>query len=512
MNASSYDIDKIYEGCGIITSHLIDPLSQFISKIMGLNEDDPNSIGFYYEAELHGIIKSTVLLFNIYDNDPIPWLRLGYTMDLLLSSPFVTRITFYPLVTNSSDSSSSLLSRATMSTTQNSHSKKLEELFRTAVVETISINAKAIHDKNISYTSLLFKVVGITGEDADRLTNNLITGYSLVNKVLLTLMGIKHTDLNKISSSIIPCPLLKRPISIISPHENSVSSESDIKYVVEESRREITKLVAVFIDLFTTHDLFRSNILTIRSINTDKNSNRLINLDNLFIHENELVSHIVGGLQNGIISNVTLNEIIRNLNNERFTLGNYQSLPISTNPNKNVKILSEPAMCTFQQSSSHINPDPLRDLGIYINHIIDSFENPESLIINLGTLIVAYNNAIAGTNLPKITIPHSELSSGGTVSRQVILTLPRDSNSLEINPELISGHIINNEKETLSIPMYNANLTLLSESQLIDILVYIDSLRDSDGTGDTRFANLQNEITHEIASRRKIKKFSKLTK
>jgi hypothetical protein len=497
---SSKNIAHIYEKCGIITTCLTDPLSQLINKIMGLHEDDPNAIGFYYEAELHGVNRCTVILFNIYDNDPIPWLRLGYTMDLLLASPFVTKITYYPIATTPSDSSSSLLSRATMSKGINGNkmSKKLEDMFRAVVVDTISTNAKAIHDKNISYTALLLKIAGITGEDADRLTSKIITGYSLVNRVLLTLMGIKSVDFTKISSSIIPTPLLKKPISIISPRENG--NENDIKYIIEESRREITKLVAIFVDLFTTHDIFRANILATRSsITLTNKSSSPTNLDRLFVRENELVSHIVGGLQNGIISNTTLNDIIKDLSNERFSLGNYQSLPTSINPSKTIQVTSDNIMCTFQQPQSQTNIDPLRDLGIYITHLIDSFDNPEPLTINLGEILNIYNNAIKGTNLPKIPIPHIDTH---TLSRQSIVIIPGD-----IDRE----GLLNNENRiipSVAIPMYNGNLTSLSESQLLDILVYIDSLRDSDGTSDTRFANLQNEITHEIARRRKTQNIS----
>ena len=506
-------IDNIHERCGIMTVCLTDPLSQLISKIMGLREDEANSVGFYYEAELHGVSKCTVILFNIYDNDPVPWLRLGYTMELLLASPFVTKINFYPLVTNQSDSSSSLMSRATMS--KRSISKRLEDMFRTVVVETISTNAGAIHDKNISYTALLLKIAGITGEDADRLTIKIITGYSLVNRVLLTLMGIRQSDLSKISSSIIPCPLLRTPVSIIAPREQP--NESDIKYVIEESRREITKLVAIFVDLFTSHELFRSNILATRLVNYTTDGNRssmgsVVNLDSLFSLENELVSHIVGGIQNGIISNSTLNDIIRDISDERFSLANQvpgyslsslSKLPISINPNKNVQVTTDTMMCTFQQpvaSTMFTNTDPLKDLGLYISHIVDSFTKPDALTINLGGIIGAYNNAIKGTDLDKISIPklNTDVSKSGvngahTLSRQAIVTIPGDPNGDNI--------LIPINSKAIPVPMYNGNLSSLSQTQLLDILVYIDSLRDSNGTGDTRFANLQNEITHELAQR-----------
>ena len=512
MFTNESSISRIYERCGIMTACLTDPLSQLINKITGSRDDDPNSVGFYYEAELHGVNKCTVILFNIYDNDAVPWLRLGYTMDLLLASPFVNKITYYPLAKTS----------ASPDSTNHRVNKRLEDMFRAVVVETIGANAAAIHDKNISYTILLLKIIGI--EDS-RLTSNLITGYSLVNRVLLTLMGIKQSDLTKISSSIIPCPLLEKPISVVSRRENI--NEIDIKYIVEESRREITKLVAIFVDLFTTHETFRTNILSLRSGNNISKTSS-VNLDGLFSKENELVSHIVGGIQNGIISNGTLNEIISDLDHERFVLveqvptgifsENHQPLPLSTSPAKNIHISDNNIPCTFKcentRPASFKNIDSLRDLGTYINHVAtsltgsDSFDkstrdrsigynegisdNYDSVTINLGGMVAAYNESIQGTNLPAIIIPN--MCHPGTISRQAIITIPGNSDVfVPPNPQIIS------------IPMYNGNLSRLSKDQLLDILVYIDSLRDNVGTVNTRFSNLQNEITHELAQRREVR-------
>ena len=541
MDSADHDekLFNIHGRCGIIGACLIDPLSQLISKIMGLREDEVNSVGFYYEAELHGVNKTTVMLFNIYDNDPIPWLRLGYTMDLLLASPFVTRITFYPLVDIRSSKQSGALTKSNSSQTGQRTSGltsvntgsimtrnclktdsmtnryiKIDEAFRAIVVQTIGLNAKAIHDKNMSYTALLLKIGGITGEEVDILTNNIITGYSLVNKVLLNLMGIEKADLVKIASSVVPCPLLRRPISITAPREST--NESDVKYIIEDSRREITKLVAIFVDLFTTHELFRSNILSLRSISGSRSKENNIGpktkipvegaesrspkLDILFANEYELVSHIVGGLHNGIVSSQSINEIIRDLVNERFNLGNYQQLPIITTPKRSVQVTDENVMCTFKQPIVLNNTDPLRDLGVYIGHIAEAFNNPETLSINLGGIISAYNEVVQAYshgNLEKITIPH--IGGAHTISRSAVVTIP-GTTSIDMLTVPVSD-TISRDGRTISVPMYNCNLTSLNDEQLLDILVYIDSLRSTDGTSDTRFSNLQNEITYELARR-----------
>ena len=286
-------------------------------------------------------------------------------------------------------------------------------------------------------------------------------------------------------------------VVVVSSPEHA--GDNEVKYVIEESRREITKLVAVFVDLYTTHDLFRSYALSTRVRNKVNDClNSSIDLDGLFSQEYELVSYIVGGIQHGIISNSTLNEIIKNLSNERFMLKHHRSLPFSTHPNSSAQIVSDPVMCTFQLQHSPIMPnnvEPLKDLGTYISHLIDSFDNPEPLTINLGGIVAAYNNAIRETNLNKITIPRvttGNSSNKHTLSRSAIVTIPGD----------YCGDFISMPSNSQAIPMYNGNLTAFTDSQLIDILVYIDSLRDTNGSADTRFANLQNEITHELARRK----------
>ena len=523
---SGLDSLDICGGCGVITVCLNDPLSRLISKIMGLREEEANAVGVYYEEskkETHRQSLMNVILFNIYDNEHVPWMRSGYTMDLLVSSPFVTKITYYPIV-SSSDNASSFSSQSTFLSRSTMKSKpcdgRLGETFRTVVAQTIEINSKAVHDKNVSYTRLLLKAAGITaiksrdcvtGEEADKLfdrnmtvisSRDWVTGYSLVNRVLLTLMGM---DRGVPSGSIVPCPLLRRPISITETRE--VNKDSDVKYIVEESRREIKKLAEVFVDLFTAHEEFRSNVLAARN---GKSLDRNSSLDELFLRETELVTHLVGGLQNGIISSATVNDCVRCLNTERFSLGNYQELPLAETHKSTVRVSDDTLMCTFKVADTLQDTDPLRDLGEHIQNIVDTFDTTDALVINLGGIIAAYNRAVNSTpNLKKIVIPElcskmSRSSDGGltaeklhegvTISRSAVVTIPGNTGG-DVDIPVNSGPI--------AIPMYNANLTRLTDPQLMDILLYLDSLRDSDGTGDKRFCNLQNEVTHELALRRR---------
>lgn len=470
---------EIYGKCGIMTACLVDPLSQLINKIHGMKENDVNSVGIYYHSSEQGVTKCNVILFNMYDNDPIPWLRLGYTMDLLLGSPFVIKVVYYPL--NFGDEKTTILSR-NASVLKNI--KKLEDTFRANLIHVITLNAKSIHDKNVSYTAMLLKLFGVITEDADKLINSIITGYTLVNRILLAMMGIEKIDTSKISSSIIPCPLLKQPITITAPKE--VTPEDDVKYIVEQSRREITKLTSVFVDLYTSDKDFRSVILSFKTRSSNHSN------DQLFNRETELVSHVVTALQNGVFCNETLNEAIRELNGERFNLGNYQPLPLSIKPQKQIEISQGSTLCTFQHTITLQNTDPLRDLGDYLKYLVECFTSDSPLIFNLGGMINAYNKVIMGCDLEKIDIP--KMGGNHSVSKSAVITMPSDATTENIKIPL--------KPKTIEISMFNPNLTTLSEIQLKDILIYIDSLRSNDGSYDTRFVNLQNEVTHELGKRR----------
>ena len=83
---------------------------------------------------------------------------------------------------------------------------------------------------------------------------------------------------------------------------------------------------------------------------------------------------------------------------------------------------------------------------------------------------------------------------------------------IEVDPEMntsshnvtmiSSSHTLINQNIT-HIQMHGSDFSLLSEDELVNILIYIDSLRTSDGTGDNKYSNLQNEIICELSSRNK---------
>jgi len=465
------DVPSIHETCGIIAVCLADPLSLLLNKILGIKEDEPNAIGFYYETDIQGIKATNVVLFNTYDNHAVSWLKLGCTMIKLLTLPFIHRITYYPIAI-AENGSTSLMTKLSLGRI---FSGKLDNKFRTHVIETISNNAQALHDKSHIYTMLLRRAFDLPTD-----TKSIITGYSLVNRVLLLLNNSKLSSISS-NTAIDPCSMLKKSVSLaINNKQFTVDG-----YVIEESRKEITNLLAVFIDLFTTSEDF------CKAIQNKDLHNEPLDLTKLFQCEEELVTSIVSSVQAGLLSNVTLNDHIKRLVKQRLTLGNNNALTMSIRPAARIQVIQQEVMCSFQQPPMN-NVNSLRDLGAYINHLVQAFDAEQPLNINLGGIVAAYNLSIENTNLPAITL--NDYGGRHTLSRAATITIPGDPTVVAIT---IPEH-------NIVIPIYDANLTILTETQLTNSLVYIDSLRAADGTADTRFANIQNEIVHELARRQLI--------
>lgn len=472
------DIPQLHDSCGIITVCLIDPLSLLINKILELGDDDHNAVGFYYESDIHGVRGTNVLLFNIYDNHVVSWLKLGCTMNKLLTSTYVRRITYHPLArVTASTTSSSLLSRMTLGSSGLPGSTKIIDKFKVLIIEAMSNNSRILLDKSHVYNILLQRAVGLSGLSG-LLNQQLITGYSVVNGVLATLTG----DKSQAANGLIPCTLLKKSVSIVS---NITVREVD-QHAIEEVRQELTLLTATFLDLLTTSISFYH---AIQQKTIDYNTIDLSLLAGLMRCEEQLVTSIVTSIQAGLLSNVTLNDHIKELVKQRMILGDYHSLTMSIRPASTVEITQQEVMCSFQQPPLN-NVNSLRDLGSYLSHLVDTFEMSQPLIINLGGLVSAYNLTVQNTTLPLVALPVN--NNKHTLSRGATVTIPGDATVAQLT---IANHDI-------VIPIYDANLTILTESQLTAVLVYIDSLRAPDGYSDTRFAQVQNEVVQELAMRR----------
>lgn len=168
----------------------------------------------------------------------------------------------------------------------------------------------------------------------------------------------------------------------------------------------------------------------------------------------------------------------------------------------NHKILLDTDLSIFidkiDSNNNKINDDEiliksieLKNLGYWLNQIIysDNKLEQKSAIKNM---ISIYNNLIINSNIEQINtnkdiniVLNPDLINNGSSSNDIIL--------------IISSNINTQNKTDFSV---------LSYTQLFDVLIYIDSLRDSSGFSDIRFSGVQNLITKELNYRTKIKKFS----
>lgn len=448
-------------GCGILTACLTDPLSQFLDRILGNN--GPNAVGCYYTDDTG---KDKLYMYNIYDDDVIPWMKLGYSLHLLLSSPFVQRITYYPLTKQGP----TILSQKFLSERV---VQDLEQKFRRAVQSEITAHVTT-SDKNEIYRKLWLQMVRLGDFD------DVLTGYTVINRVLVRTTGRSTASVS--NTELIHTAILGNAVSIAA--EPVEPTELDLNYISDELSREIIQLNASFIDLFTTNNAFRERTLNLSTGSTDN-----IAISNLLDRETELVTYLVGSLENGILSVRGLNEIILQMNRIRHRAGNRDELPLSTNPASKIETTQEHVSVSYRHSQAVGEIDPLSQLGSYLTQLVESYHQPQPLVVNLGTLISLYNNMAQQSELDEIVIPDEWPDP---TSRQSTVIMPGSKGNMVVIP-LESKHT--------TIPMYHPDLTRYTETQLTDILIYIDSLRDSDGTYDPKYSHLSNEITLELARR-----------
>lgn len=431
---SNSDSATILDTAGILEVRLIDPFSQLLSTILKLSF---HAVGFYYEEPDRS--KYNVILFNTYDNRFVPWLPSGCSIGRLGGSTYVDQIQCYPLSQRQSDA-----------------------LFRTAIIEVINLNSKMIALPEQSYQRLLRNAAHLEQEGAG---TSLITGYTLVNQVLLkldparALSGLDSVDLDPatiqmtLASALLNSSWLQKPIllPLVFPRTNDL----DRLAVAHQSRQEIDLLVQLFRELWDQDSRFKHGIVT--------------------RWDPAELDPIQSSEKNGLNELNSESEI----NSEIPLILKIPSTSVSSIDLEKPRPIPNPA---------------LADLGENLSHIVNLWNEPEPLILDLGGLVNLYNRAISGTELAPIIIPSSSQPEF-TLSRSAILILPGAAESGGDLTCLVGS-------ETITISMHHPNLSGRSQADLIGLLIYIDSLT-SNSKGETRYASLQNQIVHELALRKR---------
>lgn len=205
----------MYGKCGLLIAYLTDPLSKIISCLNSYTEF--NSIGIYYTLDN----KCNVLLFNLYDNNTVSWLRLGYTMENFLNSPFVNRIDFYPI-----------------------KDEKVEGHFTSLSMSVLNENSKKLIPKHNSYHNILNN------------KPNEYNAFDVINKILCSL----DNSLTFVNTHLLHSKYISTKIKY-STSDNEIIDNIEYAYIIQECRKEIITLSAVAIENFIYNEQFRTTIL-----------------------------------------------------------------------------------------------------------------------------------------------------------------------------------------------------------------------------------------------------------
>jgi hypothetical protein len=241
-----------------------------------------------------------------------------------------------------------------------------------------------------------------------------------------------------------------------------------------------------------------SHLRAEKAIDYDSPGIHVPELLELYGKEHRLVSYLVSGLQSGTLNYDHLNETIHNLDTERLKILNslvpsgdginFKTLPTIVDPPKNLKITNNIVRTLQVHPPNKELKGQVLDLGRYLHSLLVAFDSDlDGPIVDLGKLLFHYDHLAQAMGLPPITHQGSS-----TLSRKGIVTL---SSELPLD--------LQDEKNKIYLSMIENDFTDLDEKQLIDLLVYIDSLRDSSGQGSNKFTSLQNSIVTELAQRKR---------
>jgi hypothetical protein len=325
-------------------------------------------------------------------------------------------------------------------------------------------NDKIKYDKCTTYTKILLQKLKQDGQ--------IINGYDIIYKlyVQLTNNNLLNYNLSNLDEELMNCRIFENPLTIIALEDEIFYEEKE--YIIDKVRKDIVKLISVFIDLYTIDDSFKAIISKSKIIN-DNIITTLLN------QEKELLENIFKGCNTGILHLNDLNNIITQLNNTRNLLSKNNTLKLSfnNNPSGIISIVKERQIV----NNNDDNNEKINKLGCYLNEITNSLDDEEPIYINWNDIIKLYNDL----NNNKIKEIDNKSSKS---SREVILTFNNDIDNILRQ----KYKILTTEKN---------NLEKYSIQELIDILIYLDSLRDSNGNGNNKYCKLQNDITYELAQR-----------
>lgn len=233
----------------------------------------------------------------------------------------------------------------------------------------------------------------------------------------------------------------------------------------------INKILLLLLDNYNINDHFTKSIKNTLSFEVKKSNNYINVID---VNFDDIINDEIFKLKESFIKIHTSYKILLDVDISIFVS---KTKFYKDNQNNNNELL--------------IKRVDIKNLGYWLNQIIISNNKLEqnSAVKNMITI---YNNLIIKSDIEYID-----------VNKNINMILNPDLiniNSSTQEIKLIIRSNIDTENKT--------DLSVLSYTQLFDVLIYIDSLRDSSGFSNNRFSAVQNLITKELTYRTKLKNFS----
>ncbi len=366
---------SLYGSAGIIFLSLTDPLSSLLFTIYPSHN---HAIGYYYISDTTYYVS----LFNVFDTNHIPWLKYGSTLDIILSSPFVSQITLYPIFTSYSThfiaqaihiADSFPKPHPILSYSHLLKSCFLQQSFDLpsgfTIVNTLLYQLLNPNNSNSPNSNSPNSNSPNSNSPNSNSPNSNSPNSNSSNPTTL----IYVTDIS--NKSLIISPLLQEPITIKTQH---VQDQNQIDYVVNETKKEISNLAGVFVNLFTTDNDFRHNICN-------------------FTMQNKTLSKILTELQTGLDTNViSIPEINQHIDLEQYHLHS---------EDKRVEIINHPSWCSLYQDDTQ----DIEALGVHIRQL-QTKTIGNSIGSDMERLIELYNNIAIKHKIAPITKTKTEIN------------------------------------------------------------------------------------------------------
>jgi hypothetical protein len=275
----------------------------------------------------------------------------------------------------------------------------------------------------------------------ERIVETRENGYTLINKILA---NFSTETLELSSTKISSCRLLSRTSTLL-PVKDSIF----LPAILDAVKAELTKVAGVIINRYVYDESFQK-FFSGNTVSSD------------LVLKQLLIALSAGTIHRDLEK--SLNDTISNINMKRAN----NSLPRCD--------LSH--IVTKSSDVVMVDTNKMKILGERLSSLVSG-----SYPVDINKLVTAYNECINNTDISPI--PMETSSCLHSVSSKILV----------FAPDYLD------DSEVVMLSMDEDDLGDIPSEKLYFTLLYLDSLRSSDGTYDTRFSSLQRSITRELGSR-----------